>query len=234
MVVPQIKDTIIPTGATSEIIYKVSDYFNISGPGKYGIKVKIFHPLLKETYESNETGFTITKGQVFWETVVGVPDFEDNGLDPERKRKMVKTRTYRILTSSIGKANVYTLKVEDKERVYQLKRIGFDLGVNLAPKCEIDYLSRLHIIVAASPHVFIYYQFDTNGKMISREVRMKSDSSPKLFVDTKTGVVTIYGGRFAVPEDNDEIQSLPFLQDYNKSAPKDFTIPQMDSGTKAE
>lgn len=151
---------------------------------------------------------------------MGVPNLADSA-DAEQSKFIdkrpdpIKSRTYQILSSNVGRANAYTLKIEDKQKIYLLKRIGFDLGANLAPKCKVDFLSRLHLIIAASPHVFAYYVFDVDGRMLSRHVLMKTETTPSLYKDPKTGVVAPIGGREAIKDvDYSEISKLPFLSDY--------------------
>ncbi len=215
---PNIKDIIIPAGTRKEMIFKLSNFYDMTEPGTYAIKAKVSHPMLSAKYASNESAFNVTRGNVVWESVAGVPNLAASVESPQfidKTPESIKTRTYRILSSNIGKANVYTLKVEDERKIYLLKRIGFDLGANLAPKCQVDFLSRLHLIIAASPHAFAYYVFDIDGRMVSRNVLMKTETTPSLYKDPKTGVVAPVGGREAIKDvDYSEISKLPFLSDY--------------------
>ena len=221
---PQIKDLIIPAGASKKVVFKVSDYYNTSNPGTYAVRAKISHPLLAETYVSNESSFNITRGNTVWSHMVGIPEFSETAL--QEKDRKIQTRTYRLLSYNSGKVNVYSLMIEDAEKVYMLRKVGYDMGANLSPKCSIDFLSRLHMIIAASPHVFVYYQYDVDGKCISRDVLMKTETTPSLYTDPKTGTVSAIGGRESVPEDMDEILSLPFLTDYRRADSLKANLPE--------
>ena len=213
---PQIKDIIIPSGATREIIFKISSFYDITKPGNYFIRARVSHPLLPNAYASNETSFHITSGSTVWEALVGVPDFSETALERDPNKK-IESRRYRLVTYNSGKNSIFVLLIENDEKIFLLKKLGFNMSASLAPHYAIDFLSRLHIIFAASPHVYVYYQFNINGEMINRSVFLKTDTTPKLLTDSKTGVVSVAGGREPVPRDYEEIAQLPFLRDYVQS-----------------
>ena len=116
------------------------------------------------------------------------------------------------------------LLIEDKDRIYLIRRLGVDLGSELAPQCAIDDLSRLNVLVPASPKVFAYFQFDVTGKLEKREVRIKTDTRPRLVANRDTGTVVLSGGRLARRDlDYEEIKELPFVSQAMGDAPKDIT-----------
>lgn len=85
-------------------------------------------------------------------------------------------------------------------------------------------MSRLNIIAAASPKVYIYYQFDTSGKLEKRDVRIKTDTTPRLVVNRELGTVIVDGGRVARRDlDYEEIKELPFIRTAMEENVKDIT-----------
>ena len=116
------------------------------------------------------------------------------------------------------------LIIEDKERIYLVRRIGLDLGGDLRPKCAVDDLSRLNILIAANPKVYAYYQYDVTGKLEKKEVRIKSDTTPRLVVNKDVGTVVLSGGRRARRDlDYEEIKDLPFIATAMDENLKDIT-----------
>ena len=137
---------------------------------------------------------------------------------------MISTRRYRILTYNTGNQFLYMLLIEDKDHIYMVRRLGLDLGNNLAPMCAVDDLSRLNVLVAASPKVFAYYQYDVTGKLEKKEVRIKSDTTPRLVVNKDLGTVILSGGRGARRDlDYEELKDLPFIANAMDENLKDIT-----------
>ena len=127
---------------------------------------------------------------------------------------MIKTREYRILSYFTGKSNIYCLTLEDKDNLYMLRHIGYDLGADLRPKCEIDFLSRLSVLLPASTKVYAYYQYNTDGNLENRQILIKTDRAPRLVLDPDTGIVKVVGGREARKDvDYEEIRDIQFLED---------------------
>ena len=102
----------------------------------------------------------------------------------------------------------------DKDNVYMLRHIGYDLGPDLRPKCEIDFLSRLSVLLPASTKVYAYYQYNTDGNLENRQILIKTDKAPRLVLDPDTGIVKVVGGREARKDvDYEEIRDIQFLED---------------------
>ena len=94
------------------------------------------------------------------------------------------------------------------------RHIGYDLGPDLRPKCEIDFLSRLSVLLPASTKVYAYYQYNTDGKLENRRILLKDDRPPRLALDPETGIVKVVGGREARKDvDYEEIRDIQFLED---------------------
>ncbi len=226
--VPDLTGLIIPPGTNRTFLFNLSSHYDLRKIGKYSVRAVISHPQLSNAYQSNEEFFTILKGSQIWARTVGLP-LLDNGatissnektkvLSKEQEeildKRKIETREYRILRYNTGTQVVYCLSIEDKNKVYFLRHIGFDLGPELRPKCEVDFLSRLNILLAASPKVFAFYQYEPDGTLSKKEILIKTSAEPFLATDLESGVVRVIGGREAKKDvDYEEIQDLPFLED---------------------
>ncbi|MBO5724112.1 MAG: hypothetical protein J6S58_04720, partial [Lentisphaeria bacterium] len=149
---PTLKGIILQPGTTRVFTYNVSAYYDLRKQLNYELKAVISHPQLGSDYESNKVGFSVIGGQEIWHALVGIPDSLQN-----QKSGTVPTRKYSIRRYNTGKQALIVLLVEDDKRIYSVRRLGMDLGDSLKPQCAIDDLSRLHVLVAASPKVFAYY-----------------------------------------------------------------------------
>lgn len=207
-VYPPLTGSIIPAGATKEYTFNLCDYYDMQLPGRYSIKAVLRHNLLQHEYLSQPTYISIVKGQSVWTTEVGLPSL--TGKTDENEK--IKLRRYTILTYNTGSSLVYNLLVDDDKMVYANRRVAFNLGPELAPQCQIDFLSRLHVLFAASNRVFAYYVFTPDGRLDERKILVRIDGMPRLSIDPKSGFVTAVGGREARPDqDYEEIRDLPFL-----------------------
>ncbi len=208
-VYPPLTGSIIPPGATREYTFNLCDYYDLQQPGRYVIKAVMKHSLLQHEYLSAPAYISIVKGQAIWTSEVGLPSLTSK---IEEKNEKIKLRRYSILTYNTGSSLVYNLLVDDDKMVYANRRAAFNLGPELAPQCQVDFLSRLHVIFAASSKVFAYYVFTPDGRLDERKILVRLGAIPRLSVDPKSGFVTAVGGREAIPEqDYEDIRDLPFL-----------------------
>lgn len=205
---PPLIGSIIPPGATQEYTFNLCDYYDMRTVGKYCIRAVVSHGLFRDEYLSNPTYVSVVRGVTLWKMPVGVPDLTNN----KAENKKVEQRQYSLISYSTGKAQVLNLKIEDENNVYANRRVAFDLGPEFKPQLQVDFLSRLHMIVAASNRVYAYYVFTLDGKLDQRKILIKVAGVPMLVSDPKNGYVTVAGGREAVPDqDYEEIRDLPFL-----------------------
>lgn len=215
---PKVDSTIIASGGIATFTFDISRYYYVPNTGAYSVRAVVRHPQLPNEYLSASRYFTVVPGIKLWSTEVGVPDYIIEGgkatpskvLDSKKDDELLKTRSVSAYSYFTGMDTVYTVEVRDRENIYLQRRLGFDIGGNLRPQFMIDFLSRVNVIVAASPKVFIYYQFSLNGDLEKTQVLMKTGSSPTLVSDSNTGFVSIAGGREAkIDIDYEEIKSVP-------------------------
>ena len=216
---PPLKGVILQSGASRAFTCNIGKFYDLRRLGNYTVKAVISHPQLKSSYESNTVQFSVVKGTDIWRTVVGVPQYL-----MKEAGSTIPSRQYRVVSYNTGKHFLYVLLIEDNDRVYLVRRLGLDLGANLRPQCAVDDLSRLNLLIAASPKVFAYYQYDVTGRLEKKEVRIKSNSVPRLVVNQDVGTVVLSGGRRARRDmDYEEIKDLPFVTNAMDDQSRDIT-----------
>jgi hypothetical protein len=219
---PDMTGVILPPGGEKTYMFNLSKSYDLRSTGRYTVKAVLRHPQMPSAYQSKEAHFNIVRGNVIWSRTVGLPLLDDgpaektaaDGAEGKEEHRMIKTREYRILSYYTGKSNIYCLTLEDKDNLYMLRHIGYDLGADLRPKCEIDFLSRLSVLLPASTKVYAYYQYNTDGNLENRQILIKTDRAPRLVLDPDTGTVKVVGGREARKDvDYEEIRDIQFLED---------------------
>lgn len=216
---PVLKGVILQPGTSKVFTFNLAASYDVRRPGSYLLKAVISHPQLTAAYESNPVCFTVVTGSTIWESEAGIPKYLQ-----KNRSSGIPTRRYRIVSYPTGTQSIYVLLIEDRNRVYLVRRLGRDLGMSLRPRCAVDDLSRLHLLVAASPKVFAYYQYDITGRLENREIRIKSGTYPRLEVNRDLGTITLTGGRRARKDrDYEEIKDLPFLSGALEERSRDIT-----------
>jgi hypothetical protein len=219
---PDMTGVILPPGGEKSYMFNLSKHYDLRSTGRYSVKAVLRHPQMPTAYQSKEVHFNIVRGNLIWSRTVGLPLLDDEPGEitvnedgtTEEKHREIKTREYRILSYFTGSSNIYCLTLEDKDNLYMLRHIGYDLGPDLRPKCEIDFLSRLNVLLPASTKVFAYYQYNTDGNLENRQILIKADKAPRLVLDPDTGIVKVVGGREARKDvDYEEIRDIQFLED---------------------
>ena len=219
---PDMTGVILPPGGEKSYMFNLSKHYDLRSIGRYSVKAVLRHPQMPSAYQSKEAHINIVRGNLIWSRTVGLPLLDDSPGEvtvnedgtKEEALRTIKTREYRILSYYTGSANIYCLTLEDKDNLYMLRHIGYDLGPDLRPKCEIDFLSRLSVLLPASTKVYAYYQYNTDGKLENRRILLKDDRPPRLALDPETGIVKVVGGREARKDvDYEEIRDIQFLED---------------------
>jgi len=180
---------IITPGATEEVLVPLTSLYVLTKPGNYRLRAIVGHKLLPTEYQSDTAGFTVCNGIPVWERTVGVPD-----LFKKKDDEVLKPRKTKIVTFNDGKDKVYCLIIEDDKYVYGVARLGADIG-NFPPMCEVDGLSRVHVMLQVSPNVFSYFIYDINCDLSEKEVYVKTNTVPTIILDSKEGSVVVIGGR---------------------------------------
>jgi hypothetical protein len=184
---------IVNPGASDEVIVPLSRIYHFPKAGNYSIKAILSHPQMEKSYQSKTGGFSVFNGIVVWQRIVGIPDVMN--LDSKSK---IKTRTVKVLSFYDGKKKMFALRIEDYKYIYGVIRLADDIG-NKPPQCEIDGLSRIHVLAQISPKVFSYYVYDMNCRLEEKANFMRSDQvNPRLVRNPKQGTVMVVGGRKAV------------------------------------
>ena len=199
---------ILKPGESKIFAINLADFYPLQENGDYVVTAILTHPKFTKRYRSNETTFRIGEGSKYWTRTFGVPDYTGKRGFSEK----IPTRTYNVKIFNNGVARIYFLIVEDDEKVYAVKRLGFDLGSEYRPELLVDSTARFHAMLHVNQKVFIYYRYDFNGKLEKRQVYMRTTTKPLLVVNPTNGSVLVDGGRVAVKDtDYEEIKDLPFM-----------------------
>ena len=186
-----LRGLILKPGVDQSIRINLGKWLNVTRLGTYRIKLFVSHPMLKNEYESNMVTFTVSPGRVFWSKTFGIPK-----LDTSKMGEPAVQRTYNIKALQ-DKSEVYLfLFIEDADKIYSIKKIGMLLG-HEHPKCEVDMINRLHILLPLSPKVFQYMVFDWNGQREVNKVYRTAQDIPVLFRNPTNGEVKVVGGETA-------------------------------------
>ena len=217
------KDTILSglilkPGETRTFAIDLANFYPLQQLGDYTVTAILTHPKFTARYRSNETTFRIGEGSDYWTRTFGIPDYTGKrGLSDK-----IPTRSYNVKIFNNGVAKIYFLTVEDNDKVYAVKRLGFDLGSEYRPELIVDSTARFHAMLHVNPKVFIYYRYNFNGQLEKRQVYMRTTTKPLLVVNPTNGSVIVDGGRVAVKDtDYEEIKDLPFMDYIDEEKPND-------------
>ncbi|MBQ9772114.1 MAG: hypothetical protein IJW23_09865 [Lentisphaeria bacterium] len=199
---------ILKPGETRTLVINLANFYPLQQRGDYTVTATLKHPRFSKRYRSNETTFRVDDGTQYWTRTFGVPDYTGKRSFSEK----IPTRTYSVKIFNNGVARIYFLVVEDDNKVYAVKRLGFDLGSEYRPELLVDATARFHAMLHVNPKVFIYYRYNFDGKLEKRQIYMRTTTKPLLVVHPTNGSVIVDGGRVAVKDvDYEEIKDLPFM-----------------------
>ena len=208
---------ILKPGETRTITINLANYFPLQERGDYTVMAILKHPRFTKNYRSNETTFRVGDGTLYWTRTFGIPDYTGRTSYKDK----IQPRTYNVKIFNNGIAQIYFLVVEDDDKVYAVKRLGFNLGSEYRPELLVDSTARFHAMLQITPKVFIYYRYNFDGKLEKRQVYMRTTTKPLLLVSPADGSVIVDGGRVAVKDtDYEEIKDLPFMDHIEEEEPK--------------
>lgn len=201
---PTITGLLIEPGKTKQVIISVSSFYRILALGRYTLRAYVSHPQLQTAFQSENTTFTISQGMPIWQHQVGIPQLINAGKPNEQ----IPQRRFRISSLYDGSRNYFYLTVDDDDNIYCLRRIGVEMS-KFEPNCEIDHLSRLHILIPTNPRVFSYYIFNPDGSVDKEAVYRRTNTTPQLIRNAENGNVVLIGGAEAR-------EDIDFKKDENK------------------
>ena len=205
---PILSGIILRPGEAKTVTIDLAKYYPLQELGNYTVTALIQHPKLTAKYRSNQTSFYVGEGSKYWHRIFGVPDYTGK----QSVQRQIPPRTYNVKIFNNGVAQIYFLLVEDKEKVYAIKRLGFDLGPEYRPQLLVDATARLHALLHITQKVFIYYIYNYEGKLEKRQVYLRTTTRPFLVTNPTTGSIIVDGGRIAHKDvDYEEIKDLPFM-----------------------
>ena len=190
------KGRVVLPGQTIDLQVNLNKLYHFDTPGVYRVHAFIKHPQIKDTFKSNDIRFDISKGTVFWEREIGIP--ESFLKINNEKVSSEKSRFYRIKSLSDNPNKYFYCVLEDSQKVYQIIRIGQAYGIEM-PQMAVDMAGMLHIIVPHGVKLYKYYQIDLDGEFAQEVKYYKSTKFAPQLVTDSNGKVTVGGGEIAVP-----------------------------------
>ena len=182
------KGLYLAAGATRTIQVPLQKFYGLQTTGDYIVQARIGHRRLASDYLSKSVQFEIGSGQPLWERTTGIPSRDADGI--------IKRRTCSVNLFHSEQGDVIYLKIEDKNTVYALTRLGPGVkGVN--PLCDFDSRARLHILLQVAPRLFRYRVYDLSGSLKEENIHLIAETVPRLHRDPDIGRVMVIGGRIA-------------------------------------
>ena len=182
---------ILNAGQHKDFIVPITNFYNLKKCGTYRIYAYVEHNMFEDVYRSKDTTFEVNKGMVVWEHPVGIPEFM-----LAKKKSKIKKRTYKLISLLEGSKRSNYLSIEDKKRVYSVLFLCYALGEEQITH-EVDYMSRLHMMIPMSPKVFVYLVVDVNGKIDEETVYKRTTTVPAIVRSPKSGKIYVTGGTHA-------------------------------------
>lgn len=209
---PLLTGIVLAPGATKQMTVNLNNYYVMTTPGQYRVLANVTHAQFKTTYASKPTTFSISQGVTIWQRIVGVPALTGK----ENTEGKIPSRIYKIISLFDGKNKLFYLMIEDEKNIYSIKRIGYEMGGKI-PECEIDSLSRIHVLQRLSSTIFVYLLYDINGTLEQKAVYKKGDTSPTLVRNPENGMVVISGGEKATKnQDYSDDMDVPYGDEIKK------------------
>jgi len=182
---------ILSAGQHKDFIVPVANFYKLKKCGTYRIYAYVEHNMFEDVYRSKETSFEVNKGMLIWERPVGIPEFM-----LANKKEKIKTRTYKLVSLLEGSKKSNYLVIEDKKRVYSVLFLSYALGEEHITH-EVDYMSRLHLMIPMSPKIFVYLIIDVDGKIDEETVYKRTTTVPTIVRAPKSGKIYVTGGTHA-------------------------------------
>ncbi len=179
---------ILNAGQHKDFIVPITNFYNLKKCGTYRIYAYVEHNMFEDVYRSKDTTFEVNKGMVVWERPVGIPEFM-----LAKKKSKIKKRTYKLISLLEGSKRSNYLSIEDKKRVYSVLFLCYALGEEQITH-EVDYMSRLHMMIPMSPKIFVYLIVDVNGKIDEETVYKRTTTVPTIVRSPKSGKIYVTGG----------------------------------------
>ncbi len=182
-------DLQMPPGSTKRVTFAFNQFFSLQRQADYTIYGQIRHDRTAYDYRSPRRRIEVRKGQSVWERSFGLPGQDDQAV--------IKTRTAILLRFSERSRDIYCLQIEDEDYVYMVHRVARHIAGS-RPRGEIDGMSNIHLFMRIESRIFMHQVYDPHGELKQERFYTFDQGPPSLYRDSRTGRVSIVGGRRAV------------------------------------
>ncbi len=200
---------VIAPGQSHQIVFNLADYAYLREIGTYRFRAFVKHSMMKSAYQSSDISFTINSGKVLAKKQFGVVDQSD----PTKPVTKIVQRTATLAGLQHKRKYLYYLVIEDDEKIYTTRRVGFVYDSNMQRYFLTDNACQIHILTMASPKLWLYQVYGPDGDFIRKEVIYVEDSSPlpRLSHDKESNVIKT-GGRLAQKNEYMETDDNEIIQ----------------------
>ena len=180
---------ILGPGETKELVVGLNTLYDMQKESVYTARAQVGHYRLKNDYRSSPVTIEVRAGVPLWQRTVGLPTASPAGPIP--------SRDVTLLLFHEDAGDVYALRVEDKEVVYGIVRLGPRIS-GADPECDVDAVSNVHILLPTKPRLYAYRVYDCSVNLKQSKHYLAEESIPRLHRDPDIGRIMVTGGRRAV------------------------------------
>jgi hypothetical protein len=186
----QLGQLVIQSGDTVRRKINITPLYQIREFGIHRVRAQIYFADMDKLFVSQRKLIEITEGKTLWRQTVGVP--EGMGAAGE-------TRTYSLLSHSVGRGKRLYVRVADPQSgiTYGTYSIGRLLTFG-DPFVEIDSQSRLHVLHLVAPKQYQYTVVDLDGRVAERSQYITTRTEPRLR-RRSSGSIAVAGGELYAP-----------------------------------
>jgi hypothetical protein len=185
----------LPSSKVATKRLDLAPWFGLTQPGRYSVTATVNISEWGQEVTSKPRFFTVINGTRLWESEVGVPNTNVDGV-PEIRR-------YALQQANYLKANIRLyLRITDitGTKIFTVAPIG-NLVSFSRPEVQIDEQSRLHVLFQKGPRSFSYNVFNTDGELLKRQNYEFDESRPRLALEPVSGIKVAGGKQVVTPYD---------------------------------
>ncbi len=159
----------------------LSQIFLLGEPGNYSAVAAVRMPGDNGGGSStNRVLFNQSPGAPYWKQKVGIAG------------KPGQTREFRIINFSGDKAAQIYAQVTDGQTGLNVRTVALgDVLMLRKPLVTVDRQQRMHVMYLATPTMWVHYQIDTDGKIVSRDIHQRGPTGDPQLLTFADGTVRV-------------------------------------------
>lgn len=159
----------------------LAQIFYLSEPGNFSATAAVRMPgNTGEGSSTNRVLFNQSPGAPYWRQKVGIAG------------KPGKTREFRITNFSGDKTAQIYAQVIDGETGRNVRTVALgDVLMLRKPLVTVDRQQRMHVMYLATPTMWVHYQIDTDGKIVTRDIHKRGSMGDPQLLTFADGTVRV-------------------------------------------